>query len=96
MYCKLVNGRLEAVRFPIGESNDIFTNDESILLEYGYKPVVYEETPELQENEYVTPIYTETAAQIIVSWEIHESTEATEADYLAALAKLGVNVDEED
>lgn len=95
-YCKLINNNLVDVHFPIGENCDIFTNDETILAQYGYKPVVYEDTPELAENEYVTPIYTETETEIIVSWEIHESDEATEEDILAAFEVLGVDLSEEE
>lgn len=95
-YCKLINDEIIDVRFPIGDNNDIFTNDEAILREYGYKPVVYAEQPELAKNEYVTSIYTETETQINVTWEVHKNDEATEQDYIAALAELGVNVNEEE
>ena len=92
MYAKLENGGLRLPVFPLGEYEDIFTNDPVILAEYGYKAVRYTETPNLAENAFVTPIYTETATEIVVSWEIHESDEATEEDYINALAELGVEL----
>lgn len=99
MFAKLENNALHEPRFPIGENEDIFTNDPVVLAEYGYKAVRYTDSPELAENEYVTPVYTETETEIVVTWEVHEiesSDEATEADYINALRDLGVNTDEEE
>ena len=93
-YCKLINDELIDVRFPIGETNHIFTNDPTILAQYGYKPVVYEETPELAKNEYVTPIYTETENAINVTWEVHETELDTNSDYIEA-AKILLGEEEE-
>ena len=96
MFAKLIDNELHEPRFPLRGDHDVFTTDEEILREYGYKPVVYDETPELAENEYVTPIYTESETQIIVTWEVHIDDTATEQDYINALNELGVNVDEEE
>ena len=96
MYAKLIDSELHEPHFPLRGERDVFTTDADILREYGFKPVRYTDQPELAENEYTTPIYTETEDEIIVTWEVHEDDTATEADYLAALAELGVQIDEEE
>ena len=95
-YGKLINGLIRFMRFPIGENEDIFTNDETIIRQCGYKSIIFEEQPALAENEYVTPIYTETETEIVVTWEVHVSDDATEEDYINALSDLGVDTNEEE
>ena len=99
MFAKLENNALHEPRFPLRGERDVFTTDAAILAEYGYKAVRYTETPELADNEFVTPVYTETDMEIVVTWEVHEvepSDEADEADYINALRDLGVDTDEEE
>ena len=96
IFARLIEGKLREPRFPLGEHEDIFTTDPVILAEYGYKAVRYTDTPELADNEYVTPIYTETETEIVVTWDVHEDDTATEADYINALNELGVDTNEEE
>ena len=46
MYGKLVNGELRGAPRPIRtENGDVFTNDPSIYLANGYKPIILTEYP---------------------------------------------------
>ena len=93
MYAKLENGGLRLPVFPLRGEHDVFTTDAEIFAEYGYKVVRYTETPEFAENEYVTPIYTETETEIVVTWEVHEVEPDINSDYIeAAKILLGEEV----
>lgn len=68
MYCKIINGQLTRYKPPIkADGKDIYTNDPTILLEYGWKEVVFTD-PEQREGYYAEPFYTETETQIIQRW----------------------------
>lgn len=64
MYAKLIDGNLvQAPTNYAGVSN--FNQDEALMLEHGYKPVIESVHPE---GNY-RPVYTETETEIIQSWE---------------------------
>jgi len=48
--------------------NDVFTNDENIFMENGYKPVVYTNMP----DENAVPHWEETDTAITQVWEMNE------------------------
>jgi len=65
MYAKLINGELYRLKMPLRiNENDIFTNDESVIGENGYKLVVYTDMP----TETAIPHWEETETQIIQTW----------------------------
>ena len=43
-----------------------------ILEELGYKPVIEDDKPEITEQQYLVPRYTQTAKRITRHWEIRE------------------------
>ena len=51
---------------------------EEILLAHGYKPLVEAEQPELNENEYVEPFYSEEEDRIVLSWIVKQYEEKVE------------------
>lgn len=66
MYAKLMNGVLHGLRMPIkAEHEDIFTNDESIIRQYGYKQVLSAEMP----SENAVSHWEENDTEIIQVWE---------------------------
>lgn len=83
--------------------NILFDKDVQIInasaekyAEHGYLPIERTTHPEA-EGYYFTPVYTESNGRIVEGWEQHEipvTDEATEADYINALEKLGVNFNE--
>ena len=58
------------------------TNDDAVLRELGYKPVVRSPMPS-KEGFYYTESWTETDTAIVQKWEEHEQTPAT--DYTEVL-----------
>lgn len=91
---KLENGRLIHFKNPIRtETKDIFTNDPVLLLQYGWKEIVYTE-PEEREGFYPVSHWEETETKIIETWT-YESIpdEPTAEDYEAALSELGVDAE---
>lgn len=106
-YGKLINTYPQYLRFPVQLTADITingvvhpagswlsTDDEVAILELGYKPIIRTEAP-VKEGYRYTEKWTDTGAAIVQEWEEHEQpNEATEADYIASLEKLGVTFDE--
>ena len=65
MFAKLTNGNIERLRMPLKtNSNDIFTNDESIIRANGYKEVIYTQPM----SETAVPHWEETETNIIQVW----------------------------
>lgn len=95
-YARLDRGNFEYA------PNILYVGDKQIInasaeeyISLGWLPIVKTEQPEVDENSYYTPIYTESDGKIIQQWEKHEiPDEATEADYINALEDLGVSFDE--
>ena len=96
MYGKLENGVLTRCNLPLKNAEeDIFTNDSSVYLEYGYKPVIFTDPPVTEEGYYAVSHFEERDDCITTVWEVFENNEATENDYISALEELGVNTGEE-
>lgn len=96
-YGKLIDGNLINFKQPIRTSDgDIFTNDQGIITQYGYKKIVYTEPPEAPEGYYPEPKWTETDTQIVQEWEFIPlpPEEATDEEYLSALEKMGVELND--
>ena len=67
MYGKLVDGELRGAPRPIRtENGDVFTNDPSIYLANGYKPIITAEYP--SDGKYYTDSWTETETEITQVW----------------------------
>ena len=73
MYGKLVNGELRGAPRPIKTAEgDVFTNDPSIYLANGYKPIILTEYP--SDGGYYTESWTETETEITQIWtEVQQS-----------------------
>lgn len=68
-YGKLKNGKLTIFHQPIHtDVADIFTTDSEILLEYGWKKIIYN-NPEEKEGYYPTPHWEETDKHIVQIWQ---------------------------
>ena len=73
MYGKLVGGELCGAPRPIRtENGDVFTNDPTLLLQYGYKPIITADYPSDGKN-YIAA-WTETETEITQTWtEVQQS-----------------------
>lgn len=68
-YAKVVNGALQYAPRKIKEGDTTTYNPTAAMLaERGFKPIVDEERPEVEEGYYLAPVYTETENSIIRSW----------------------------
>ena len=67
MYGKLVDGELRGAPRPIKtEQGDVFTNDPSIYLANGYKPIILTDSPS-DGKSYISS-WTETETEIVQVW----------------------------
>ena len=74
MYGKLVNGELRGAPRPIKTADgDVFTNDPSIYLANGYKPIITAEYP--SDGKYYTDSWTETETEITQIWTEVQQTD---------------------
>ena len=73
MYGKLVNGELRGAPRPIKtENGDVFTNDPTVYLANGYKPITLTDYPDDGKN-YITE-WTESETEITQTWtEVQQS-----------------------
>lgn len=94
MYGKLIDGELRGAPRPIKTADgDVFTNDPSIYLANGYKPIITAEYP--SDGKYYTDSWTETETEITQVWtEQPQTDEATPEQLEAALHQIGGAVDE--
>lgn len=81
MMYKLVDGVLVKAPKYIELDGMIISNptDEE-LFRAGYKPLIEEPYPELDDKHYATKVYKETDEAIIQTWEIHEYPDETEGE----------------
>lgn len=91
---KLENDNLTIFRPPlVADGKHISTNDPVLLLQYGWKEVVYT-NPEEREGYYPISHWEETETQIIEAWDYEPTPdEPTSEDYEAALSELGVDTE---
>ena len=74
MYGKLIDGELRGAPRPIKTTDgDVFTNDPSIYLANGYKPIITAEYPS-DEKSYVSS-WTETETEITQVWTEQQQTD---------------------
>lgn len=79
IYGKLVDGELRGAPRPIRTADgDVFTNDPSIYLANGYKPIILTEYP--SDSGYYTESWTETESEIKQIWTPAEPPEEISAD----------------
>lgn len=92
-YGKLEDTLYYAPNKLIIDGEQVFNADAETYLAFGYYPIIETEEPALVEGYYYEPYYIQTETAIELRWnlvEIPVDDEATEADYLEALARLGV------
>lgn len=69
-YAKLIDNRLQYAPKKIRRGDSItFNPPAEMLLEEGYLPVRETEQPEVEEGYYLSPVYTQEADEIVVTWE---------------------------
>ena len=88
MYVKLIDGRLQYApkKVTIGEAT-VYNPTEEQLAGLGYKPLVIEDAPEVEEGYHIEPAYTETEEAVVQDWIVVEDdpVEPTEEERIAAL-----------
>lgn len=90
MYGKLVNGELRGAPRPIRtENGDVFTNDPTLLLQYGYKPIITAEYP--SDGKSYIAVWTETEAEITQIWaELPQTDEISDSEALSIITERDV------
>ena len=90
MYGKLVNGELLGAPRPIKTADgDVFTNDPSIYLANGYKPIILAEYPSDGKN-YIDS-WTETETEITQIWtELPQTDEISDSEALSIITERDV------
>ena len=77
-YVKLVNGTVQFAPKKIKDGNSITYNpDAEMLTEYGYKPLVVDETPEVPDGYHLEPSYADEGETIRQSWNVVKDTQQT-------------------
>lgn len=85
MYGKLIDGELRGAPRPIRTANgDVFTNDPSIYLANGYKPIILTDCP--SDGRSYVGSWTETETEITQVWTEVGKQEIVD-DVIAALPK---------
>ena len=85
MYGKLVNGELRGAPRPLKTADgDVFTNDPSIYLANGYKPIILTDCP--SDGKSYIGSWTETETEITQVWTEVGKQEIVD-DVIAALPK---------
>ena len=90
MYGKLVNGELRGAPRPLKTADgDVFTNDPSIYLANGYKPIITAEYPSDGKN-YIDS-WTETETEITQIWtELPQTDEIPDSEALSIITERDV------
>lgn len=90
-YAKLINNNLSIAPNPILHNGLWYGNPPGSVYEAeGYKPVRYTDAPEVEPGYEAAPGWTETATEIIQTWEIVEA-EVDPAEAMEILFGGGVN-----
>lgn len=91
IYGKLIDGELRGAPRPIKTANcDVFTNDPSIYLANGYKPIITADYP--SDGGYYTESWTETESEIKQIWTAAEPPEDISADEALDIITGGANI----
>lgn len=91
MYAKIENGELRGAPRPIKTADgDVFTNDPSIYLANGYKPIILTEYP--SDGGYYTDSWTETESEIKQIWTAAEPPEDISADEALEIITGGADI----
>lgn len=90
MFGKLVNGELRGAPRPIRTADgDVFTNDPSIYLANGYKPIIMAEYPSDRKS-YIDS-WTETETEITQIWtELPQTDEISDSEALSIITERDV------
>lgn len=73
MYGKLENGKFKkAKHFIIDGKATIINPTDEMYEKHGYKKLVEDEAPQLEENQYLKSYYEETETEIIKHYEVIE------------------------
>ena len=90
-YGSIKNGVLELAPRII---DHVLDPSDDVYIAHGYLPIITEEEPTVEQNQYAIPLFREENGQIVQEWSVEEiPDEATESDYIEALQDLGVDVD---
>lgn len=91
IYGKLIDGELRGAPRPIKTANcDVFTNDPSIYLANGYKPIITADYP--SDGGYYTESWTETESEIKQIWTAAEPPEDISADEALDIITGGADI----
>ena len=91
MYGKLVNGELRGAPRPIKTADgDVFTNDPSIYLANGYKPINLTDCP--SDGKSYVGSWTETESEIKQIWTAAEPPEDISADEALDIITGGADI----
>lgn len=69
-YGKIINGCLVKGSIPTERGGVILNPRVDQYIFYGYKPLIYQDYPETNENQIVDEIYEETDKEIKVNYEV--------------------------
>ena len=91
MYGKLIDGELRGAPRPIKTADgDVFTNDPSIYLANGYKPIILTEYP--SDGKSYVGSWTETESEIKQIWTAAEPPEDISADEALDIITGGADI----
>ena len=78
MYGKLINGVFQVA--PKILKTIISNPTKEQYREHGYKPVLYETVPEINENQYLEESFVESDSEIKVTYEVKEYEQINESE----------------
>lgn len=86
MYGKLINGIIVFVprHIPMGEYV-VYNPTPEMLVEAGYKPVIYTDPSETEPGWITVPGWTETADEIVQTWTVEPEGDISDAEALDIL-----------
>ena len=91
IYGKLVNGELRGAPRPLKTADgDVFTNDPSIYLANGYKPIILTDCP--SDGKSYVGSWTETETEIKQIWTAAEPPEDISADEALNIITGGADI----
>ena len=91
IYGKLIDGELRGAPRPIKTADgDVFTNDPSIYLANGYKPIILTEYP--SDGKSYVGSWTETESEIKQIWTAAEPPEDISADEALNIITGGADI----